>query len=181
MKKKKYNKVNKKLKYCYPEKAVYLITCSAQTLPSKCLEDTYYYFVIQQLLELPCLFLINTVTRSCSTKTLKTLPKCTVSILTYTVTRSCSTKTLKTLPKCTVSILTCSHPELFHKNSENSPKMHCFHSNLQITYILRKWLRCNYVIFTQNCWLGCVFQLWILQNFSEYFFLFNTCERLLMF
>ena len=104
--KKKYNKVNKKLKWCYPEKAVYLITCSAQTLPSKCLEDTHYYFVIQQLLELPCLFLIDTVTRSCSTKTLKTLPKCTVSILTYTVTRSCSTKTLKTLPKCTVSILT---------------------------------------------------------------------------
>ena len=63
-----------------------------------------------------------------------------------------------------------SHPELFHKNSENPPKMHCFHSNLQITYILRKWLRYNYVIFTQNCWLGCVFQLWILQNFSEYFF-----------
>ena len=63
-----------------------------------------------------------------------------------------------------------SHPELFHKNSENPPNMHCFHSNLQITYILRKWLRYNYVIFTQNCWLGCVFQLWILQNFSEYFF-----------
>ena len=63
-----------------------------------------------------------------------------------------------------------SHPELFHKNSENPPKMHCFHSNLQITYILRKWLRYSYVIFTQNCWLGCVFQLWILQNFSEYFF-----------
>ena len=82
MKKKKYNKVNKKLKYCYPEKAVYLFTCSAQTLPSKCLEDTHYYFVIQQLLELHCLFLIDAVTRSCSTKTLKTLPKCTVSILT---------------------------------------------------------------------------------------------------
>ena len=85
---------------------MYLFTCSAQTLPSKCLEDTHYYFVIQQLLELHCLFLIDAVIRSRSTKTLKTLPKCTVSILTYTVTRSCSTKSLKTLPKCIVSILT---------------------------------------------------------------------------
>ena len=29
-----------------------------------------------------------------------------------------------------------------------------FHSNLQITYILRYHLRNNYVIITQNCWLG---------------------------
>lgn len=29
-----------------------------------------------------------------------------------------------------------------------------FHSNLKITYILRKYLRNNSVIITLNCWLG---------------------------